>query len=74
MCEHVRMEKLKSYLAQTRMKQSDFAAKAGIAPSYLSDILSGRRNPSLATAGRIASATRGKVPLSAWVVPVEGAA
>lgn len=62
------MEKLRAYLASTGMKQKDFAAKAGIGPSYLHDLLSGRREPSLATAGKIAAATRGKVPLSAWLV------
>lgn len=61
------MEKLRAYLASTGMKQKDFAAKAGIGPSYLHDLLSGRREPSLATAGKIAAASRGKIPLSAWL-------
>lgn len=74
MCEHARMDHLKSYLAAARIKQTDFAAKVGISPSFLSDILHGNRTPSLATAGRIAEATRGKVPVSAWVARERGAA
>ena len=42
-------------------------AKVGVAPSTISDFLSGYRTPSLATAGRIAAATKGKVPVSAWL-------
>ena len=68
------MEQLKSYLTATGMRQKDFAAKAGITPSYLHDLLSGRRDPSLATAGKIAAATKGKVPLSAWLQREKGAA
>lgn len=72
--QHHVMDRLKSYLASTRIKQVDFAAKVGIAPSTLSDLLSGRRTPSLATAGRIAAASRGKVPVSAWIQRERGAA
>lgn len=68
------MEKLKAYLASGQIKKSEFARKVGITPSALSDLLSGRRTPGLATAGRIAAASRGKVPVSSWLDGNKGAA
>lgn len=59
------MEKLRSYLE--RHKGSWLADAAGISPSYLSDIKSGRRAPSLQVAFAIEDATGGDVPARAWV-------
>ena len=61
------MEKLKAHLTARKIKQGDFARAAGISQSFLSELLSGKRVPSMATAGRIAAATKGRVPVSAWV-------
>lgn len=65
------MEKLKAHLTRTKTRQLEFARSLGISQSYVSEMLSGKRTPSLAMAGRIASATKGRVPVSAWIKPEE---
>ena len=42
------------------------ALKLGVDKSYLSHLRSGRRRPSLETAGKIERATEGAVPVAAW--------
>ncbi|MGB1215967.1 MAG: helix-turn-helix domain-containing protein [Pikeienuella sp.] len=58
------MENLKKYL-QDRNK-GDFARKIGTSPSYLSQIMSAHRRPSLALMVRIEKATGGAVDLNSW--------
>ena len=65
------MEKLRTYLIGRR--KGDFATALGISPAYLSQILSGHRNPSLDMMRRIEAATDGLVDLNAWAVPVREA-
>ena len=62
------MEKLIAYLEKPRWrrKEKDFAAKVGISQSRLSKIKAGAE-PSILEASKIASATGGRVPMSAWV-------
>ncbi|WP_373284034.1 helix-turn-helix domain-containing protein [Primorskyibacter flagellatus] len=59
------MEPLKKYLAGRR--KSAFAAKVGIVPAYLSQILSGTKRPGFDLMVRIERETDGDVPVSAWV-------
>lgn len=58
------METLQSYLAGKR--KADFAAQIKTTPSYLSQMLSGHRKPSLAMMLKIESATGGAVDLNSW--------
>lgn len=62
------MEKLIAYLEKPRWrrKEKDFAAKVGISQSRLSKLKAGAK-PSILEASKIASATGGRVPMSAWV-------
>ena len=59
------MESLKKYLEGKTKK--DFAAKIGVSPSYLSQILSGAKSPQLDLAFRIEKATSGEVPATTWL-------
>lgn len=57
---------LASFFARRKGQQSVIAVKVGVSPSYISDLLSGRRVPSLDVAMRISAATNGAVPLRSW--------
>jgi DNA-binding transcriptional regulator YdaS (Cro superfamily) len=59
------MEKLKEYLA--KHKASYLAAQIGRSPSFVSDLRSGHRKPSLQVAFAIEDATGGAVPARAWL-------
>lgn len=72
-CDYVGMEHLAHYLADNGIAQRSFAVRVGCSPSYLSDILSGRRLPGLGLAARIERATGGAVKAVSWV-PEEDAA
>jgi transcriptional regulator with XRE-family HTH domain len=65
-CEQGGMEQLKSYLDKTGATLREFGRDARISASFLSEITSGLKNPSLPVALRIQAATNGAVPLSAW--------
>ncbi len=54
--------------------QSDIAMKFGISQAYLSQILSGKRRPSLDLAIRIERLTDGAVPATSWVEQEDTAA
>jgi transcriptional regulator with XRE-family HTH domain len=58
------MEKLQTYLIGKN--KGEFARAIGKSPSYLSQILSGYRKPSLALMNQIAAATGGVVDLNSW--------
>jgi len=47
---------------------SSLAREIGIKPNYLSEIASGRKHPSLKTAGDIFIATGKRVPTTYWLV------
>lgn len=58
------MPTLQTYL-EGRPK-AEFAAKVGIRPAYLSQLLSKHRRPSLRLMEKIAAATGGEVDLNSW--------
>ena len=57
---------LREYLQFHNLRQRELARRWGMPESTLSDILSGRRSPSLETARKIKRLTDGAVPLEAW--------
>ncbi len=70
MCEKTRMNPLAKYLnakSAAGQRQADAARVFGISQSYLSEIASGLKRPSLDTAFRIERKTGGQVPASSWV-------
>lgn len=58
------MEQLASFMKQTGWSQSRLSQEAGISKSYLSEIMSGAKRPSIDVALQIAEATGGKVKVS----------
>lgn len=78
MCEKTRMNLLSEYLSAEStagQRRADAARMFGISQSYLSEIASGQKRPSLDTAFRIERKTGGKVPASSWVAvdaPISG--
>lgn len=70
MAKCIGMAHLRTYL-DGRSKR-DFAAQVGIAPVYLSHILSGHRIPSPALMLRIMEATGGEVDFNSWIESVAG--
>ena len=66
------MGKLQAYLADR--KKADFARMIGTSPSYLSQLLSGHRRPSLEMMRRIAAASGGFVDLNSWLPDANGGA
>lgn len=61
------MDRLTKHLEGMGISQRVFAARIGCSPSHLSDILSGRRAPSLSLALAIQRETSGAVPVDVWV-------
>lgn len=53
--------------------QAQFARDVKCSESYLSDILAGKREPSLAMAARMSAQTAGAVPIDAFVIQAEAA-
>lgn len=60
------MEHLQRYLASSGDRQSALAARLDITRGYMSELVSGRKLPSLPLAFRIERETAGAVPVSAW--------
>jgi len=60
---------LKKYFIASGIKQSDLADRLGISQAFLSQLLNGRRTPSLELAVRIERLTGGAVPAASWVAP-----
>ena len=52
---------LKEYLAQTKLKERELAARAGVTQSTINKLKRGALNPTLAILNRIYKATGGKV-------------
>ena len=59
-------ERLKKWLAETKLSQADFATKAGLSESLVSLLLSGQRRPGI-SAATIERATEGAVPATSWL-------
>lgn len=54
--EQIFTENVKMWLYRLGLSRSDFAARLGCSKSYVTNICSGRRSPTLDTVDRIASA------------------
>ena len=65
------MQTLKSYIAEVApdRKDKEWAALLGTSPSYLSQILSGKRRPGPKLIKAINTMTDGKVPPNVWYLP-----
>lgn len=60
------MEKLQQFLNASGTRQSALAGTLGITRGYMSELVSGRKVPSLPLAFQIERATAGAVPVDAW--------
>lgn len=60
-------KKLFRYMKEQGLKQKQLAYILGISNSMTSQLLSGKRNPSLKLAWKIQKFTYGKVPPEMWI-------
>ncbi|WP_299558675.1 helix-turn-helix transcriptional regulator [uncultured Sulfitobacter sp.] len=58
---------LKKFISQSDCNQAEWAKRIDVSASYLSDLLRGKKRPSLDLAFRIERATCGAVPASSWI-------
>lgn len=58
---------LAKFIQKSDHTQASFAARLGISASYMSDIINGKKRPSLDLAFDIERETQGSVPASTWV-------
>ena len=65
------MMTLGKYLADTGMKQVEFARRAGISTSHVCDIVAGRKEPKVSIALRIVNASGGAVGIETMQVQRE---
>lgn len=73
LCQQLRMDHLQHYLASSGTRQSSLAAQLSITRGYMSELVSGRKVPSLELAFRIERLTDGAVPASCWIPVPESA-
>lgn len=64
------MSELSKHLSDTNTSQRAFAELIGCSPSYLSEIMSGRKRPGMDLAFKIHRATGGKVTVESWMKDV----
>lgn len=57
------------YITKSGDSRAAWAARVGVSRSYLSDMLNGKKTPSLDVAVRIERLTGGAVPASSWIAP-----
>lgn len=62
-----RMINFRDYLKSSGQSMTKFADRVGLSQSYLSELSSGRKTPSLETAYDIFTASGGKIPLTYWL-------
>lgn len=60
------------YITRSGLSRAAWAAKIGISRSYLSDLLNGKKDPSLRVAVDIERLTAGAVPASSWMPEADG--
>ncbi len=60
---------LREYIDQHNLRQRELARRWGMPESTLSDLLNGRRRPSIELASKIKRLSDGAVPLDAWEAP-----
>ena len=63
------MQKLRHHIDRLGISQTAFAERLGVSKGYLSQILSGKREPSRELIQRIDQATEGHVPPAVWFQP-----
>lgn len=68
------MENFKTYLASTNQTISSFADSLGVSRSFMSEIVSGKKNPSLDMACNIFVATGQKIDMAYWAERLGSAA
>lgn len=74
LCELRFMQQLRTYLSANSETQKAFAKRVSVSPSHLSEIISGRKRPSLDIALAISRETGGEIPAEAWRSdPISGA-
>lgn len=61
------MDRLSQHLRDNDLSQRVFAEMIGCSASYLSEIISGRKQPGLGLAVAIERETFGAVPVEVWV-------
>ena len=61
------MEKLNTYLETSGKSLRQLAKDSGVSAGYMSNLRHGQASPTVKVAHRIAKATRGKVPIKAWI-------
>jgi len=67
MCDSHRMEHLAQHItAYPGRTYGEWAEIFGVSRPHLHALLNGERQPSLSVAQRIAAATEGQVPVTAW--------
>jgi transcriptional regulator with XRE-family HTH domain len=54
------------FIRTSGQTRSQWAGRLGISPSYLSDILNGKKRPALDLAFQIENETAGAVPVGCW--------
>jgi transcriptional regulator with XRE-family HTH domain len=54
------------FIRTSGQTRSQWAGRLGISPSYLSDILNGKKRPALDLAFQIEHETNGAVPVGCW--------
>ena len=74
MREYRGMQNLRQHIDHLGISQTAFAERLGVSKSYLSQILSGKREPSRDMIQRIDKATDGRVPPAVWFHHADGAA
>ncbi len=61
------------YIRKCGESRAAWATRIGVSRSYLSDMLNGKKTPSLDVAVRIERLTQGAVPASSWIAPAPDA-
>ena len=61
--------RLSEYLKNTSLTQEKFANLVGVTRTFITNILNGKRNPSIQLARRIEEVTDGQVPLKDLLHP-----
>jgi DNA-binding transcriptional regulator YdaS (Cro superfamily) len=58
---------LKEFITTSGKSAAHWAGVFGVSPSYLSNLISGKKTPSLEVAARIERATGGAVSCASWI-------
>ena len=61
------MKSLREYLEKTDQSVAAFAGRVGVSRAYMSQIMNGRKTPSLKVAAKISIETGGVIPVTHWL-------